>query len=111
MQHFGVTTINHWLSEKLPPGVTAYVEHTGRLFELLRVVATNGKLIPEIRSRFYGGLGGFAPRDTYVNLNTLVILAVDENLAGVPMTSIEAQLPSKIAVYYERGWFETLPTD
>jgi hypothetical protein len=50
MRRYGVTTIARWLSEELPNGITAYVENQGRLFELMKIVAVNGRLIPELRT-------------------------------------------------------------
>jgi hypothetical protein len=50
MRRYGTTTIARWLSEELPSDVVAYVEYNGRLFELMKLVAVNGKLIPELRT-------------------------------------------------------------
>jgi len=91
MQRFGVTTIARWLSEKLPPDVVAYVEYNGRLFELMKLVAMNGKLIPELRT-LTDRLGKFTPVNSYVNLDTVVILSMSENLAGIKIAAIAGQL-------------------
>jgi len=90
MRRFGVTTIARWLSEELPPGITAYVENKGRLFELMKLVAMNGKIAPELRTPA-DSLGRFYPFD-YVTLDTQVVLSMSENLAGVKMTAIAGQL-------------------
>ena len=90
MKRFGVTTISRWLGEELPPGVSAYLEYQGKLFELLRVEGGSGKLSPILKTlatRFRD----FRPR-MFVTLDTPVILSTHEELAGVLVTKIKDDL-------------------
>lgn len=91
MRRYGMTTIARWLSEELPKGVTAYIENNGRLFELMKLVAVNGKLAPELRM-LADKLGRFTPVGSYVSLDTKVILSLSENLAGIELATIAGQL-------------------
>ena len=91
MKRFGVTTVARWLGEELPPGVTAYTEYRGRLFELLRLEAVSGSLFPTLRT-LADRRGQFSPPNTVVNLETPVILSLCENLAGTKLAELEGDL-------------------
>jgi hypothetical protein len=101
------------LSEELPPDVVAYVEYEGRLFELMKLVAVNGRLIPELRT-LADKLGRFSPVNNFVRLDTTVILSTTGNLAGVEVAAIAGQLEPAAAgswALYGRVLAENTPTN
>jgi len=90
MSRFGAITVARWLSEKLPPRVKAYVELDGKLFELLAIQACNAKIKPTLRT-LLDDFGRFTPTHNCVQLDTIVVLSLGENLAGVDAKTILSQ--------------------
>jgi hypothetical protein len=58
----------------------------------MKLVAVNGKMVPELRPRLADRLGRFTPTGNYVSLDTEVILSLSENLAGVEIATIAGEL-------------------
>ena len=46
MKQIGVITVARWMTETLPEGMIAYMEHDGKLFRLDRIRCYNGALRP-----------------------------------------------------------------
>ncbi len=90
MRRFGATTVARWLAEELPEGVRSYIEACGTLHEIVAIEGTSGHLLP--RLRVPGRRMLHVPRATRLAMATIVILSVEEDLAGKTLGSICSQI-------------------
>jgi hypothetical protein len=90
MRRYGATTIARWLAEELPAGVRSYIEENGKLYELVGLEASSGRIMPKMRHRWSRSV--FVPRATRLAMATPVILSMGENLAGKSLRSISSQV-------------------
>ena len=92
MKRFGVTTVARWISEELPEGMRAYIEHQGALLELLGLAAMGERVLVRVRP-FNTPTGEvLRPLRMRVGRGATVILSLEENLAGVEMIEIADDL-------------------
>ena len=93
VKKYGVTTISRWLFEELPQGVKSYIEYQDVMLELLGVNGYNGTLKPVLRTLGEGRmLSRFTAQGRHLDLNTQVVLSLDEELSGKPWCQVSQQL-------------------
>jgi hypothetical protein len=79
-RRIGVTTVARWMAEKMPKGITAYMEHRKRLYRLRQIRATNGRLIPLLDCLLFRQ---YQLDHSPCSLGTPVFLSINEDLHGV----------------------------
>ena len=91
MKRIGMITVGRWMTEALPDGMIAYMEHKGKLFRLREVQCFNGHLRPLFETP--GCCMGAFPynavqyRQAYTP-ESPVFLTMGGNLVGTPLADI-----------------------
>jgi hypothetical protein len=98
MKQIGMITVARWMTETLPAGMIAYMEHDGKLFRLREVKCYNGHLRPLFKTPGcrmggfpYGGdlplIGAAKYKQSYTP-ESPVYLTMGGSLVGVALADV-----------------------